>query len=382
MKHSDILWLMEAYQIVDPPRLTPAFTPDGHTTEILEFGRPADPLPPCPWPDAETARRRNARIEAEVQASPLGVARGAARMNLTVYRGTHEIGGTCIEVRSGDTRLILDAGLPLVDANRDPFDSLKALRSTRDELIADGTIPPVPGLFTDDAPAPDAVLLSHAHLDHTGLLHHSRPEIPVYATQRDEQDDAGRRRLRQPTRSGPKSSPADHARGPFQIGDFTVTPFAVDHSTFGCVAFLLEAEGKTLLYSGDLRRHGRKPGMIRTLVEQIAPRNIDVLLIEGTLLGSEREEGVGEFELEEQVVELVRSAPALVLAAFSPQDVDRVVTLYRAAQRTNRVFVADAYAAFVLHLVAGEAHIPRPTRDKGIRVYHNAALPEEGHRDG
>jgi ribonuclease J len=64
----------------------------------------------------------------------------------------------------------------------------------------------------------------------------------------------------------------------------------------------------------------------------------------------------------------------LVLAAFSPQDVDRVVTLYRAARRTNRIFVADAYTAFVLHLVAGEAHVPRPTREAGIRVYHNAAF--------
>src|SRR5205823_3778234 len=77
---------------------------------------------------------------------------------------------------------ILDVGLPLVDANRNPIDSLKALRSTRHELIADGTIPPVPGLFRDDAHAPTAILLSHAHLDHVGLLHHTRPEIPIYAT--------------------------------------------------------------------------------------------------------------------------------------------------------------------------------------------------------
>lgn len=71
---------------------------------------------------------------------------------------------------------------PLVNEQREPFDSLKALRSSREQLIADGTIRPVPGLFTDESPAPDAVLLSHAHLDHVGLLHHSRPEIPVCAT--------------------------------------------------------------------------------------------------------------------------------------------------------------------------------------------------------
>jgi ribonuclease J len=295
-------------------------------------------------------------------------------MIVTIHRGTKEIGGSCVEVRSGDTRLILDVGLPLVDANRDPFDSLKALRSTREELIADGTIKPVPGLFTDDAPTPDAILLSHVHLDHTGLLHHTRPEIPIHATRgTSKMMLAGGIFASRPSLDRSRHRPITPGTA-FTVGEFTITPFAVDHSTFGCLAFLLEAKGKSLLYSGDLRRHGRKPGMIRTLVKQIAPRNIDVLLMEGTHIGEEEEQGTTEFELEERVVELMKSAPGLVLAAFSPQDVDRLVTLYRSAQRTGRIFVVDAYAAFILHLVAGEANIPRPTRETGIRVYFNTAF--------
>ncbi len=231
----------------------------------------------------------------------------------------------------------------------------------------------MPGLFTDDAPAPDAILLSHAHLDHVGLLHHTRPEIPVYATTgTSKMMLAGGIFAGRPSLDRTRHRPIKPGT-PFAVGEFTVTPFAVDHSTFGCLAFLLEAGGKALLYSGDLRRHGRKPGMSRTLIDAIAPRNVDVLLMEGTHLGGEREPGTTEFELEERVVELVKSAPSLVLAAFSPQDVDRLVTLYRSAQRTGRTFVADAYAAFILHLVAGEANVPRPTRDKGIRVFFNAA---------
>jgi len=295
-------------------------------------------------------------------------------MLVTIHRGTHEIGGNCVEVQSGDTRLVLDVGLPLVDANRDPFDSLKALRSTREQLIADGTIRPVPGLFTDDAPPPDAILLSHAHLDHVGLLHYTRPEIPVYSTKgTSKMLLAGGVFASRPTLDRNRHRPITPGAS-FAVGDFTVTPFAVDHSTFACVAFLLEYDGKRLLYSGDLRRHGRKPGMIRTLIEHVAPRNVDLLLMEGTHLGGEREQGTTEFELEERLVELVKTAPGLVLAAFSPQDVDRLVTLYRSARRTDRIFVADAYAAFILHLIAGEANVPRPTRDKGIRVFFNAGF--------
>lgn len=240
-------------------------------------------------------------------------------MLITIHRGTKEIGGNCVEVRSRETRLILDVGLPLVDANRDPFDSLKALRSSRDELIADGTIPPVPGLFTDDAPPPKAILLSHSHLDHVGLLHHTQAEIPIFATK-------GSSKMMLAGAIFANRPSLDRSRHrqvtpgvPFPVGGFTVTPFAVDHSTFGCLAYLLEAEGKTLLYSGDLRQHGRKPGMMRTLVEQIAPRNIDVLLMEGTHLGGDKEQGTTEFALEEQVVELLQSAPVWYSPRFLPR---------------------------------------------------------------
>ena len=34
-------------------------------------------------------------------------------MRVTVHRGGHQIGGTCIEVASEGSRIILDAGLPL-----------------------------------------------------------------------------------------------------------------------------------------------------------------------------------------------------------------------------------------------------------------------------
>src|SRR5580704_5871298 len=92
-----------------------------------------------------------------------------ANMKLTIYRGTKEIGGSCVELATANTRLVLDLGQPLVDANREPFDSRAALAKTPEDLKAEKVIPHIPGLFDTDHSAPNAILLSHAHLDHAGL---------------------------------------------------------------------------------------------------------------------------------------------------------------------------------------------------------------------
>ena len=299
-------------------------------------------------------------------------------VQLIVHRGTHEIGGSCVELRTASTRLILDVGLPLVDADREPFDQRRIRGKSIDELITEGTVPNVPGLFIA-GPPPDAVLLSHCHLDHVGLLKFIKPDIPIHASKGTSQ-----MMLAGAVFSQQQSLDKDQYREVksgqnFTIGDFTVTPFPVDHSSYGANAFLLEANGQSLLYSGDLRMHGRKPGMVKDLMADVGPKNINVLLMEGTHFGSNRTEDRNEYQLEKEILEHIKDAPALVLAAFSPIDVDRLVTYYKATQKAGRIFVADAYTAFVMHLVSGESGVPSPKRKSGIRVLFNKAFRNRKH---
>jgi ribonuclease J len=292
-------------------------------------------------------------------------------MKLTVHRGTKEIGGNCVEIATDLARIILDVGMPLFDADGERFDEKVIRGKSVPELLEAKILPNVPGLFTE-GPAPDAILLSHAHMDHTGFLRFTRPEIPVYATKGTSKMMLAGRLFARQVELPKKRFKELRAGKPRDVAGFRVTAFAVDHSVYGSVAFLIEAEGKTVLYSGDLRLHGRKPGMARDLTAALKDKTVDVLLMEGTHLGQERVPGVTEYELEEEIVNHIRPASGLVLASFSPQHIDRLVAFIRAGIRTDRTFVVDVYTAFVMHLIGNDVPIPPPKATEGIRVFYPA----------
>jgi ribonuclease J len=296
-------------------------------------------------------------------------------MDVTIHRGTREIGGSCVEVSAGDTRIILDVGLPLVNPDREPFDSSSMRGKSTEQLIEEGVIPRVPGLFTEGDP-PAAILLSHSHLDHVGLLEFTRSEIPVYTTTGTSKmmlagSQFGRGKRLDSTRHVPVTSQRS-----FEIGCLKVTPYAVDHSCFGSVAFLIEGDGKAILYSGDLRRHGRKPGMLKTLIAEVGCRTVDAIVMEGTHVGFDRgKDKKSEEQLEDEIHGHITASKNLILASFSPIDVDRIVTYYKASTRADRIFVADVYTAYVMRLVASEVKLPDPCSSRtNIRVYYNKAF--------
>ncbi|WP_417739160.1 MBL fold metallo-hydrolase [Rosistilla oblonga] len=294
-------------------------------------------------------------------------------MQLTIFRGSKEVGGNCIEVQSGNTRIILDVGMPLFDQQGQAYDGFAISRMTAVELENNGITPKVPGLFSG-ANSPDAILLSHAHLDHVGLLRHTAHSIPVYASK-----GTSKMMLAGSVYANQQQLPRDRFRKiePSQavsIGEMTVTAFPVDHSIHGCLAFLIEASGKRMLYTGDLRLHGMRRRKHEQIIMALEGTKLDALVVEGTHFGFDDGNKVTEYGLQAEIIEYVKAAPSLVLASFSPQNIDRLRSFMRAAKETGRTFVADAYTAFVLHLIGADADLENPLKTGNGRVYFPNSL--------
>lgn len=102
-------------------------------------------------------------------------------MQITIHRGTDEVGGTMIELNTGKTRILLDAGYPLFYRGELILDEWT--KKTYQELLELGVILEVKGLYRWDGVGFDAVLISHAHSDHFGLLQYIHPDIPIYRSE-------------------------------------------------------------------------------------------------------------------------------------------------------------------------------------------------------
>ena len=82
-------------------------------------------------------------------------------MRVCIHRGTKQIGGTCVEIEASGSRIIVDLGLPL------------------DAVEVDAAlVPQISGLREHD-PSLLAIVLSHGHRDHWGLVPKVRPDIPI-----------------------------------------------------------------------------------------------------------------------------------------------------------------------------------------------------------
>ena len=268
-------------------------------------------------------------------------------MTLTIHRGTHEIGGSCVEIRTDKAKILIDLGMPL-DYDKHTTEEQTEIRHNAKEWCK----------------GVDALFLSHAHADHYGFLGLLTQDTPIYATEETFAmlaldgilgDDPTKHLVKHTLKSEQSC----------EVADIKVTTYIVDHSAYGACAYLIECDGKRILYSGDIRLHGVKGVLYRNL-----PRDVDYLLLEGTNVLRAKNNPT-ELEVENQFVKAFNEAPdALHLVWCSAKNIDRICALFRACIRCGKTLGVDPYTANVLAAVAQlNPKIPTVTTAEQMKVY-------------
>ena len=275
-------------------------------------------------------------------------------MTLTIHRGTHEIGGSCVEIRTDKAKILIDLGMPL-DYDKHTTEEQAEIRSKTAEWCK----------------GVDALFLSHAHADHYGFLDLLTQDTPIYATKETFAmlaldgilgDDPTKHLEKHPLKSGQSC----------EVADIKVTTHTVDHSAYGACAYLIECNGKSILYSGDIRLHGVKGVLYKNL-----PKDVDYLLLEGTNILRAKNNPT-ERQIENQFVKAFSEAPdALHLVWCSAKNIDRICALFRACIRCGKTLAIDPYTANVLAAVTQlNPKIPTVTTAEQMKVYFPSRLAE------
>ena len=273
-------------------------------------------------------------------------------MDITIHGGANEIGGNCIQITSEGKSIFLDAGVPLEeieDKDKKPklIDFNKIRKSNKSTIL---------GIF-----------LSHSHQDHFLSLKNAEG-IPVFTGK------PSYKILKVMKDFSMADIPLENITTfmdgkEFNLEPFVITPIPVDHSIYDAHAFHITDGRNSVLYTSDIRFHGRKKRMMKTVFDKfIAP---DVLLVEGTNLRESADKTIysEESSLEGIMAEFMKETRGLSLVACSSLNIDRVVTVYKAALKSGRELIIDLYTAEILK-ATGNGRIPN-TSWQDVHLYLN-----------
>lgn len=254
-------------------------------------------------------------------------------MNIKIYRASNLSGEILIEVSTNTTKIIFDSGIDS-DGNTAPnvFDNL-------------------------DFTQLNAVFLSNTHTDYAGLSNSSIYLSGLTA------------RIISAARIYNMENPLEFTgtyqdRTAIKVGDITVTPVLIDSDSYDAYLFLIEGEGKRVLYTGDYRANGRKS--FEEMLQNL-PGKTDILLCEGMGLTQADVNSITERDLEEKAAEIMSKKNGPVFVLQSATDIDRTATMFHAAKRCNRLFLEDLFMANLTDAIGNI--VPNPNGSVGVNTF-------------
>lgn len=258
------------------------------------------------------------------------------RMNIKVYRGTHQIGGCVTEYEYQGWHLFVDYG-----------EELPGGPQTGDLQVE--------GLTYGDI-SKSALLITHYHGDHIGCIPKLPKDLPIFMgrisrdiqmelSNRLQMVDGFHRNMSERLKTVHTFEPGR----PFSWGSFYIMPVTVDHSAFDAYAFKVEAGGVSAFHTGDFRTHGFRSGRLSDVIEKFVGK-VDYVVCEATNISRPLAASQSEHDLQKEYQELFKENKGNVVYASST-NIDRLFGLYHASKNAGRVFIVDEYQKKIMDIV-------------------------------
>ncbi|MDD5500050.1 MAG: MBL fold metallo-hydrolase [Candidatus Nanoarchaeia archaeon] len=329
--------------------------------------------------------------------------------SLTFYGGINTIGGNKILLEDEGARIFLDFGMNFAE-HAEFFTEFMPARKCNsiNDLVLLGLLPGLKGVYRKDyckhmkidyaaENGVDGVLITHAHIDHVGYTHFLRKNIPVWVSPESKAimkmfDIAGSGGFTEYCKFNPtfefikKKNSTELKRRTakdgieeravktfefektFKIKHLEITPYRVDHSLPGASGFIIKTSKGNIVYTGDLRFHGRHKEWTEYFAQKAKESKPICLLIEGTRI--KEKESRTEKCVEDESNKLIKKCKELVIANFPIRDTDRMLTFYNIAKTNNRKLVIEPRQALLLDLLRAEGVHELPSSDdENIRIF-------------
>jgi ribonuclease J len=310
---------------------------------------------------------------------------------LSVHGGVDEIGGNRILLEQKSGRILLDFGTSFGCQGRFFHEYLNPRKlNGMGDWLRMGMAPDIAGVYRQDLRAKaglpeeergiDAIVLSHAHMDHVGLFPLVRPDVPLFMSEGsrlilqalESTGAAGNSdylnffeefRVRENKKGGfSKTDRSDAPSVPRPVvtddegdaGGFRIFGQGVDHSLPGARGYIIETEAGSVAYTGDFRFHGRDGTRSDRFAQRIG--GVDVLITEGTNMGTEREadrihdqpEPMSEPRVREHLTEAVAKSDGFTAVNYPVRDLDRILSFWEAAKANSRRLLLSTKQAVLL----------------------------------
>ena len=354
--------------------------------------------------------------------------------SIQIFDGNNTIGGNKIYIEEKGHGIFLDFGMNFKKYG-DFFQQFISPRSMRGihDLIYLNLIPKLDIYRKDLIPRDldissyqslnvEAILLSHAHMDHCGNIGLLKPDYPIIASPStimllkalidsssfpmlgsdvvyyslkapkgdgrilvtDRSKDIGRDFIctenfseslhdffALTTKSRKKFDEGNLSLLKDFSSSFEINAYEVDHSIYGATAYIFSGDN-TVAYTGDFRLHGKKRNKSEEFIKKA--KDASILIIEGTRAAR------GDINESEEIVynnclKTAEEAKGLIVADFTARNFERLEMFDLIAKKLGRTMIITAKDAYLLNALNKTDNIDRI---KDLRVYRDLKITSKG----